>query len=79
MCLQTIQDELTKQMAERGLKFNIDCDDELREVVEESSEYIDEIYDGPDAEKVMQYLDETMLNYPEHIEPIREYIQHIAA
>lgn len=76
--LQRIQDELVKQMAQRGLRFNIESKAELREVLEETSEYINEDYYGrsPDV-MVSRYLDETMESYPEHIEPIREYIEPI--
>lgn len=79
MGLQNIQDQLVKQMAAKNLRFNIESESELREVIEESSEYIQENYDGNDMAKVEQYLTETMENYPEHIEPIREYIEQIAA
>ncbi len=79
MGLQRIQDELVRQMKDKRLRFNIESDGELREVIEESSEYIEENYPGNDMQKVTAYLNETMENYPEHIEPIREYIERIAA
>lgn len=79
MGLKRIAQELTIQMKARKLRFNIESDLELEEVIAESCEYIDDAYRGADVDKVDQYLTETMLNYPEHIEPIREYIEPIAA
>jgi hypothetical protein len=78
---RNIEHELIKQMAERRLRFNVESAAELEEVLEESGEYIADAYERipGDAAKVQAYLDETMKNYPEHIEPIREYILPIAA
>jgi|GEM_PF-5829718 len=79
MGLQRIQDALKKQMAERRLRFNITDELDLREVIEETSDYISEYYESAhsDAEKVKLYLDDCLEAYPEHIEPIREYIEPI--
>lgn len=72
-----IAQELKIQMKEQGLKFTITDPLELEEVIAETAEYIFDSYarSGDDINKVRDYLKETMENYPEHIEPIREYIQ----
>ena len=77
MGTRRIAQELKIQMKERGLKFNVTDPLELEEVIAETSEYIFDSYarSGDDIDKVRDYLKETMENYPEHIEPIREYIQ----
>lgn len=79
MGLRQLEQELKKQMKQRGLRFNVESKLELEEVIAESCEYLQEAYRGSEAEMVDQYLTETMQNYPEHIEPIREYIEPIAA
>ena len=79
MGLRRIAQEIAIQMKERKLRFNVDNDLELEEVIAETCEYVDDTYRGGPVDKVEQYLTETMQNFPEHIEPIREYIQPITA
>jgi hypothetical protein len=70
-----IAEQLTRQMAEQKLRFDVLNADEEREVIEETTEYIIENYAGTPAEMVEDYIKETLEQYPEHIERIREYIQ----
>lgn len=80
MGVRRIAQELKIQMKERGLRFKVDSELELEEVLQESAEYVFDAYalSGDDVQKVSDYLKETMENYPEHIEPIREYIEPYA-
>lgn len=72
-----IQRELVKQMKAQNLRFTVTDELELEEILDETAEYITWAYERTDgdAAKVTEYLRETKENYPEHIEPIREYIE----
>lgn len=77
----TIQCELVRQMTDRMLKFNVHDRLELEEVLDESAEYIMDVYGFEQTAKacVSAYLDEFIDVFPEHIERLHDYIQPIAA